>query len=104
MGPVLIAVALVTVLALLAYGLADAWRYAFRVAAPLPLLDMLRFEGVSPDEAREALGSDGLAQAARRCALCASGACCAELAKAGMPAPIDCPNLPLFAGLRRPRV
>jgi len=88
--------------ALLAYGLADAWRYAFRKAPP-PLLGMLRQGGVSPGEAQEVLGRNGLTDATRRCALCASGSWCAELVKAGMAAPIDCPNASLFAELRLPR-
>jgi hypothetical protein len=98
----LMVLAVAAVAALLAYGLADAWRYALR-RAPLPLLGMLRQGGVSPGEAQEALGRQRLRVAARRCALCASGSWCAELVKAGMEAPIDCPNALLFAELRRPR-
>jgi hypothetical protein len=98
----LIVLTVAALAALLAYGLADAWRYAFR-RAPLPLLGMLRQGGVSPGEAQAVLGRDGLTDATRRCALCASGSMCAELVSAGMQAPIDCPNLPLLAELRRPR-
>jgi len=100
---VLLVVSLAAVVALLAYGLADAWYYAFGAPAALPFLGLLRQAGVSLGEAREALGRDGFAHAERRCVLCPSGACCAELAKAGMAAPIDCPNAPLFDALRRPR-
>jgi len=99
----LLVLAVAAVVALLAYGLGDAWRYALR-RAPLPLLGMLRQGGVSPGEAQEALGRDRLSVAARRCALCASGSRCVELVNAGMEAPIDCPNAPLLAELRRPRV
>jgi hypothetical protein len=98
----LLVLALGAVAALLVYGLPDAWRYAFR-KAPLPLLGMLRQGGVSPGEAQQALGRDRLSVAARRCALCASGSWCGELVKAGMEAPIDCPNAPLLAELRQPR-
>jgi len=97
-----IVLAVAAVAALLAYGLGDAWRYAFR-RAPLPLFGMLRQGGVSPGEAQEVLGRDRLSVAARRCALCASGSWCAELVNAGMAAPIDCPNAPLLSELRRPR-
>ena len=69
----------------------------------VPFLGVLRQVPVSLGEAREALGRDAFAHAARLCMLCPSGACCAELAKAGMAAPIDCPNAPLFDALRRPR-
>jgi len=98
----LLVLSLAAVAALLLYGLPETWRYAFR-KAPLPLLGMLRQGGVSPGEAQEALGRDRLSVAARRCALCASGSRCVELVNAGMEAPIDCPNAPLLAELRRPR-
>ena len=43
---------------------------------PLPLFNPLRGEGLSPGEARHALGAQALAYAARRCMLCATGADC----------------------------
>jgi hypothetical protein len=101
-GSTLLVLAVAAVAALLAYGLPDAWRYAFRKAR-LPLLGMLRQAGVSPGEAQQALGRGTLSDAARRCALCTNGSWCAELEKAGMAAPLDCPNAALFAELRLPR-
>jgi hypothetical protein len=93
--------ALVTVL--LGYGLAAAWRRALRADAPLPFYGALRREGLSPGEAREAAGVEALAVAARRCALCASGALCRARLAAGGPAVRACPNVGLFVELRRPR-
>ena len=101
-GSTLIVLTLGAVAALLLYGLPDAWRYVSRKSS-LPLLGMLRQSGVSPGEAQAVLGRNGLSDATRRCVHCASGSWCAELVKAGMEAPIDCPNALLFAELRRPR-
>jgi hypothetical protein len=98
----LLVLTLGAVAALLVYGLPDAWRYALR-KAPLPLLGMIRQGGVSPGEAQSVLGREALSGAAQRCAHCANGSWCAELVKAGMAAPIDCPNKPLLDELRRPR-
>jgi len=101
---VLIAVTVAALAALLGYGLVDAWRYALRDAAPLPLIGMLRLHGLSPGEAQESLGSQGLAEAAQRCAFCASGSDCAGHVVAGRSAPATCPNASLFAELSRPLV
>jgi len=101
-GSTLFVLVVAAIAVLLAYGLADAWRYAFGKAPP-PLLGMLRQGGLSVGEAQAVLGRDGLAAATQRCARCGSGSWCAELVRAGMEAPIDCPNGLLFAELRRPR-
>jgi hypothetical protein len=51
---------------LLGYGLAASWWHALRDARPLPFFDLVREVGLSPGEAREAVGSSALAFAARR--------------------------------------
>ena len=100
----LIAVAVAAVAALLGYGLVDAWRYAFRDATPLPLIGMLRLQGLSAGEAQASLGRQALAEAAQRCAFCASASECAGHVAAGRPAPASCPNAGLLAELSLPRV
>jgi hypothetical protein len=84
---------------LLGYGLAASWWHALRDARPLPFFDLVREVGLSPGEAREAVGSSALAFAARRCAFCAAGGDCSGHLANGA-----CPNSRLFAVLRQPRV
>lgn len=100
---VLLSVTLLAVVALMTYGLAYAWRRVMRETAPLPLYAMLRHRGLTVREAGDGLGVEALAHAARRCALCGQGAECQRRVAAGEPAPADCPNAELFAGLTRPR-
>ena len=101
---VLAAAMLSLVAVLLGYGLAVAWRRALRAQVPLPFYGMLRREGLSAGEAREAVGVHALALASRRCAFCAAGAPCRARLAAGGPAAGDCPNAGLFVALRRPRI
>src|SRR5512134_3854715 len=101
---VLILATLAVAVVLLGYGLASAWRRVLRGHVLLPFFGALRREGLSPGEAREAVGVERLALAARRCVFCDSGAqCCARLA-AGGSAARSCPNAGLFVELRQPRV
>jgi hypothetical protein len=100
---VVFATALAAVPVLLGYGLAAAWRRALRDLAPLPLFGRLRLEGLSPGEAREAVGVRPLAYAARRCARCASRPGCNARIAAGRAPTGYCPNARLLAELRLPR-
>ena len=101
---VLAAAMLAMVAVLLGYGLAVAWGRALHAETPLPFYGMLRREGLSPGEARDAVGLSTLAVASRRCAFCASGAQCRARLAAGAPAVDGCPNAGLFVALRRPRL
>lgn len=96
--------ALVAVVVLLGYGLLDAWRHVLRQSAlPPPFAGMLRLAGLTPGEAREALGVQTLAAAMRDCARCAAEPGCQARLAAGEAVPGDCPNTGLFAALQRPR-
>lgn len=105
MDPVmtLVAVVAVAALAVLAYALVSAWRKVIRDKAPLPLYGMLRRVGLTAPEAAEQIGVEAVAHAARRCALCGSSDECQQRVAAGTPPPADCPNVEVFAGLRRPQ-
>lgn len=91
------------VLALLGYALARAWRQAMRQAAPLPLYGMLRSQGLTLGEAGDSAGVEALAQAARRCAFCGSGAECRRRIAERSPPPAHCHNGALFSRISRPR-
>lgn len=91
------------VLAFAAYSLVSAWRKVMRDKAPLPLFGMLRQMGLTAPEAGDQLGVEAVAHAARRCALCGSGDECQQRVAAGTPPPAGCPNVEVFAGLRRPQ-
>lgn len=101
---VLTAATLAVVAVLLGYGLASAWRRVLRGNVLLPFFGALRREGLSPGEAREAVGAGMLALAARRCAFCGSGAQCSARLATGGAQVRGCPNAGLFVELRRPRV
>ena len=96
------------VLAALAGALAVRWLSGARLDTlasdtPPTLRGMLRLQGISAGEAREALGDAAFDAALLRCSGCASGSWCRELVRAGMAAPLDCPNRVLIAALVRPR-
>lgn len=101
---VLLWLTFLAVIVLLGYGLAHAWRHVLHDKAALPLYGMLRHQGLTPIEAGDEVGVEALAYAARRCALCGSGAGCRQRLAVGEPAPTDCPNTGLFARLSRPVV
>jgi hypothetical protein len=101
---VLLWLVFLAVIVLVGYGLANAWRHVLSDKAGLPLYGMLRHKGLTLVEAGDEVGVDALAYAARRCAVCGSGADCRQRVAAGEPAPADCPNTSLFARLSRPVV
>lgn len=89
--------AVLAVGALLAFGLATAWRRVTQDDAPLPMFDMLRRRGLAPEWIEAAAGTEAMAHAVRRCALCSAKQECRQRAATGIPAPADCPNSNLFA-------
>jgi hypothetical protein len=94
----LIAAAWVAILAVLLWGTATSWRRQLRDSGPLPMFRLLEREGVSVDNAEQAVGMGALLQAAGRCAVCPARRACESGVAGGWLGrrPQDCPNAALF--------
>jgi hypothetical protein len=98
MVTILIGAAWMAILGMLVWGVLSGWRRQMLSDLPLPFFRLLGRDGLTLAQAEAAVGVNELANAASRCATCASrGACEAGVLGGWLGRrPAGCPNGSLF--------
>ena len=91
-------IALVATSGVLVLGTAIAWRRMIRQNPGLPIWRFLRREGITRDDAANAISARTAMQAELRCAVCGGKTQCLQRLAAGDAAapPAHCPNVRFF--------
>ena len=94
----LIVIAIVAALGAVLLVIAVRWRRMVAESPGLPLWGFLRREGITRDDAANAVSAKAVMQAELACSVCGSRAECRARLAAGSDAvpPANCPNAPLY--------